>query len=339
MVENFAVIDLGSNSCRMTVTEINDDGSFKRSQMSKQFVRLSEDMGQSGALQQAPMDRTIEALKGFYEEYSQLPNLTLKAVATAAVRNASNQKAFLDRVRSEVHGLNIEVISGTEEAHYDYLGVINTLPVTNCVIMDTGGASCELVLVQNGREQNLVSLPFGSVNLSETFFKHGLDQLAAVDLFRLSTAVQRLFNGLWWLQRGQNLPLVALGGSNRTLAKIRRKQKNVADFEDIHGFRMSVSEVDNVYAEIIEHNLAERKAIPGLSKDRADIIAAGITPIVTIMRFLDAGRVIFSENGVREGILYEHLDQLRAKGKIGNKKDNISNTKKNAGSRKKADKK
>ena len=338
-MENYAVIDLGSNSCRMTVTEIDDDGGFKRSQMNKQFVRLSEGMKNSGALQQEPMDRTIAALKEFYEEYSKLPHLTLKAVATAAVRSAANQQAFLERVKTEVHGLNIEVISGTEEAHYDYLGVINTLPVTNCVIMDTGGASCELVLVQNGREQNLVSLPFGSVNLSETFLKHGVDQLAAVDLFRLSTGVQRLFNGLWWLQRGQNLPLVALGGSNRTLAKIRRKEKNVSDYEDVHGFRMSVSEVDNVYANIIERNLADRKAIPGLSKDRADIIAAGITPIVTIMRFLDAGRVIFSENGVREGILYKHLDQLRAQGKIGDHKENISTTKKNAGNGKKSDKK
>ncbi|GKT03624.1 Ppx/GppA phosphatase family protein [Furfurilactobacillus entadae] len=307
-MENFAVIDLGSNSCRMTITEIADDGQFTRGQMTKQFVRLSEGMAQTGALQQAPMDRTIAALKDFYAVYSQLPNLTLKAVATAAVRSASNQAAFLDRIKAEVHGLTIQVITGKEEAHYDFLGVINTLPVTNCVLIDTGGASCELVLVQNGRAQEMVSLPFGSVNLSEGFLKHGTTEpLAAVDQFRLTTTMQRLFNGIWWLHRGQNLPIVALGGSNRTLAKIRRKQKHVADFEDVHGFRMSVTEVDDVYATIIERNLEDRKAIPGLAKDRADIIAAGLAPIVTIMRYLDSGRVIFSENGVREGVLYEHL--------------------------------
>lgn len=316
-MENFAVIDLGSNSCRMTVTEIEDDGSFKRGQMTKAFVRLSEGMEASGELQEEPMARTITALQGFYAVYSKLENLTLRAVATAAVRSAKNQADFLERVKQQVHGLEIQVITGNEEANYDYLGVINTLPVTNCVIMDTGGASCELVLVQNGRVQNLVSLPFGSVNLSETFLVHGTDQVAAVDLFRLSTAVQRLFNGIWWLHRGQNLPIVALGGSNRTLAKIRRKEKHVADYEDIHGFRMTVTEVEDVYANIIERNLAQRKAIPGLSKDRADIIAAGITPIVTIMRTLDSGRVVFSENGVREGILYEHLADLRSRGRIG----------------------
>ncbi|GEK29335.1 exopolyphosphatase [Furfurilactobacillus siliginis] len=323
-MENFAVIDLGSNSCRMTVTTIDETGRFTRSKMDKEFVRLSEGMEQTGMLQELPIQRTIAALQGFQATYSQLPNLTLKAIATAAVRNAKNQAAFLARVAQEVDGLKIEVIAGTEEAHYDFLGVINTLPVTNCVVMDTGGASCELILVQNGRAQNLVSLPFGSVNLTETFLAHGTDTIAAVDIFRLSTAIQRLFNGIWWLHRGQNLPIVALGGSNRTLAKIRRKQKQVADFEDIHGFRMNVSEVDDVYAEIIERNLAERKAMPGLSKARADIIAAGSTPLVTIMRYLDSGRVIFSENGVREGILYEHLADLRRQGVVGDQQEDVS---------------
>ena len=218
-MENLAVIDLGSNSARMTVTEIHDDGSYQVAQRMKRMVRLSENMGEEKTLKDSAMDRTIQALKDFQEVYQQLPNVTLRAVATAAVRMAKNQKEFLARVAAEVDGLKLEVITGTMEAHYDYLGVINTLPVTNCVIMDTGGASCELVLVQNGKAQNLVSLPIGAVNLSEQFFKNRTDVLRAQDLFWETTFVNRLFNGIWWLHRGQNLPIVALGGSNRTLRK------------------------------------------------------------------------------------------------------------------------
>ncbi|MFC6171452.1 Ppx/GppA family phosphatase [Loigolactobacillus jiayinensis] len=315
-MENFVVIDLGSNSVRMSITEIDDDGSFRAVQQHKEMVRLSEDMGDEKILREPAIKRTIAVLQQFATIYQQLPNVTLRAVATAAVRSAKNQKKFIKRVADEVAGLKIEVIPGTMEAYYDYLGVVNTLPVTNCVIMDTGGASCELVLVQNGKAQNLISLPIGAVNLTETFYKNGVDQLKTEDLFWETTFVNRLFNGVWWLRRGQNLPIVALGGSNRTLAKIQRKGKNVLNFEDIHGFRMTVNEVNDVYAKVISKDLAGRKKIPGLAKDRADIIAGGMTPIVTILRFLDSDRVVFSQNGVREGILHEHISQLQEQGTV-----------------------
>lgn len=310
-METLAVIDLGSNSARMTMTEIHDDGSYKVIQRVKRMVRLSQGMGEEETLKQPAMDRTIQALKEFQEIYRQQDDITLRAVGTAAIRMAKNQAEFLQRVKDEVDGLEIEVISGSMEAHYDYLGVINTLPATNCVIMDTGGASCELILVQNGKAQNLISIPIGAVNLSEKFFKNRTDVLRAEDLFWETTFVNRLFNGVWWLHKGQNLPVVALGGSNRTLAKIFRKQSDMINFEDIHGYRMSVEQVEQVYAEIISKNLEERKKILGLSKDRADIIAGGITPIVTILRYLDSDRITFSQNGVREGILFEHLTELQ----------------------------
>lgn len=315
-MENLAVIDLGSNSVRMTVTQIEDDGSYLVTRRVKEMVRLSENMGTEKTLKDPAIDRTIRALKEFQSIYQELPNVTLRAVATAAVRMAKNQKQFLKRVEAEVDGLKLKVISGAMEAHLDYQGVINTLPVTNCVIMDTGGASCELVLVQNGKAQNLISIPIGAVNLSERFFKNRTDVLRAEDLFWETTFVNRLFNGVWWLHRGQNLPIVALGGSNRTLAKIYRKRAHVLNFEDIHGYRMTVDQVEQVYAEIISKNLEERKNIPGLSKERADIIAGGITPIVTILRYLDSDRITFSQNGVREGILFEHLTDRQEIGEL-----------------------
>lgn len=315
-MENLAVIDLGSNSARMTITEIHDDGSYQVVQRMKRMVRLSENMGEEKTLKSSAMDRTIQALKDFQEVYEQLPQVTLRAVATAAVRMAKNQKEFLKRVSDEVDGLALEVITGAMEAHYDYLGVVNTLPITNCVIMDTGGASCELILVQNGKAQNLVSIPVGAVNLSEKFFKNRTDVLRAQDLFWEQTFVNRLFNGIWWLHRGQNLPIVALGGSNRTLAKIYRKKVKELNFEDIHGYRMSVDQIDTVYADIIGKNLEQRRDIPGLARDRADIIAGGITPIVTILRYLDSDRITFSQNGVREGILFEHITKRQDEGKL-----------------------
>ena len=131
----------------------------------KEFVRLSENMGEKKILQPAAIERTMKALHSFKDIYKKLDNVRIKAVATAAVRQASNQKAFLKQVKSEI-GINLEVISGTQEAYYDYIGVTETLPITNAILIDTGGASIEIVLVQNGKVTNLISIPIGSVTIS-----------------------------------------------------------------------------------------------------------------------------------------------------------------------------
>lgn len=306
---HFAVIDLGSNSARMSAWAIDDEGTPTPVLKLKEMVRLSEGMGKERLLKEDAMARTIAALKTFKEAADRLDDLTLTAYATAATRQARNQKLFLKRVLEET-GITITVIPGTKEAEFDYLGVINTLPIQNALIMDTGGASTELILVQNRKLQHLISIPFGSVNLTERFVHS--DPITASDLFDLMSAINRIFNGIWWLRKAQNLPLIALGGSNRTIAKIERRKEHFRDFEEIHGFRMYTPEINRIFTEVLDADLATRKAIPGLSKERADIITAGMIPVVTMMRYNDIDRLIFSQNGLREGALYEHLNGVQA---------------------------
>lgn len=309
MMRHFGVIDLGSNSARLSVWQINEDSSVKQVLKLKEMVRLSEGMGEDRVLQEPAMVRTIQALVGFKKQYEGMHDLTLEAYATAATRMAANQKEFLKRVKKAV-GVDIKVIPGTKEAELDFLGVINTLPIQNALIMDTGGASTELILVQNRKLQHLISIPFGSVNLSERYL-HG-DTVSAAELFDVITSVNRIFNGIWWLKKAQNLPIVALGGSNRTLAKIQRRKDAVANFEDIHGYRMSTEQVNAIFKQVISSSLEERKAIGGLAKYRADIIVGGLVPVVMMIRFLDSDRLTFSQYGLREGALYQHLEAFNA---------------------------
>ncbi|EUJ32759.1 exopolyphosphatase [Listeria floridensis FSL S10-1187] len=313
-MEHFAVIDLGSNSARMTITAIHDDGTFDVVAQEKEMVRLSEKMGEEKVLQEAAIKRTTAALKGFAEKAAEYSDVKMRAVATAATRQATNQKKFLAHVK-EVAGIELEVISGNQEAYYDYLGIINTLPVTNCVVIDTGGGSTELVLVQNGHAVNVISLPYGAVNLSERFFP-SKDTIKAGELFQLMTSMDKLYNGVWWLRRGHNLPIVALGGSNRTIAKIERRSREIFDFENLHGFKMRDSEVYAIFKDVVSKDLKERGDIPGLSRERADIIVGGMTPLISLMRFLDSDRLIFSQYGLREGIFYEHFSEMQKEGLI-----------------------
>lgn len=306
-MENLAVIDLGSNSVRMTISRISDDGTYETVAQEKEYVRLSENMGVEKILQPEAIERTISALKNFKTIYSKLDHLNIVAVATAAVRQATNQKQFLKRVKNDI-GINLNVISGTREAYYDYVGVSETLPATNAVIIDTGGASAEIVLVQNGKVSNLISIPIGSVTLSSKFDL--ADDIAATEVFKAMIFVNKIFQSVWWLRKGLNLPIIGLGGSNRTLAKINRRFNNLLDTNDIHGYQLRDDAINETFERIIGMNLDERKKVPGINKERADIIVGGLIPVILLMNYLDSDRIMFSTSGLREGILFERLHDI-----------------------------
>lgn len=306
-MENLAVIDLGSNSVRMTISRISSDGTYETVAEEKQYVRLSENMGAEKILQPEAIERTITALKSFKDIYSKLDHLRIKAVATAAVRQATNQKQFLKRVKNDI-GINLDVISGSKEAYFDYVGVSETLPATNAVIIDTGGASAEIVLVQNGKVSNLISIPIGSVTLSAKFDL--ADEISAKEVFKAMLFVNKIFQSVWWLRNGLNLPIIGLGGSNRTLAKINRRFNNLLDTNDIHGYQLRDDSINETFERIIAMNLEERKKVPGINKERADIIVGGLIPVILLMNYLDSDWIMFSTSGLREGILFERLHDV-----------------------------
>jgi exopolyphosphatase/guanosine-5'-triphosphate,3'-diphosphate pyrophosphatase len=271
----------------------------------QEMVRLSQDMGKKRILQDAEIQRTLLALEKFQAAISKYDDITVRAVATAAVRQASNQKDFLDLVKKKAK-LDLEVLTGEEEAHYDYLGVTNTLKAKNVVILDTGGASSELILVSNSKALHEVSLPVGAVNISEQYLEK--DIVSARSLFSAFTAVDELYNSIAWLHDANNLPIIVLGGSNRTLGKISRRMRDVQD-TPLHGYRISKQEAFDIYEEVLSKNLEDRKKMPGLSKERGDIIVGGLTPLMLLLRYLDSDRVTFSQAGIREGILFEFIQQ------------------------------
>ncbi len=308
-MENLAIVDLGSNSARMAITEIAPDGRFREIKRVKENTRLSEGMGQEKMLQEDAMNRTIAALKRFKQIYEEMPHTQVRAITTAAVRQARNRQEFLNRVQKEV-GIRLQVLSGKKEAYYDYLGVIRTMKLNHCLILDVGGASCELVLVQQRRARDLISIPVGAVTLSEQFHLNGY--VRSADLFRAQVAMNERLTKIPWLRYATRVPIVLLGGANRTLARMtwsyhhrHRRQRS------IHGYQLSSRVVFATYRELLNRNLAQRKRMPGLEPERADIIVGGMLPLVSLLQRNSDGRVIFSESGVREGIITEYVNQRK----------------------------
>lgn len=307
-MENLVIVDLGSNSVRMAINEVHDDGSFHEVRRIKEDSRISEGMGANSILQPVAMDRTIAALKRFKHIYEGYPNRTVRGTATAAVRVAQNQAEFLKRVQDEV-GIDLDVLSGSDEAYYDYLGVMNSLEIKDCLILDTGGASCELIHVQNGKPRNLISVPFGAVSLSERF--HLNNVVRADRLFAAQIFVNKQFRDIWWIMDAMQLPIILLGGANRSLARMNRQHQGMSRVDNIHGYRLKTEVVNKTFRALLSRNLANRKKMPGLETQRADIIIGGILPLVMLLQMLDADRVIFSESGVREGIISEYVQNRK----------------------------
>lgn len=303
---NYVVIDLGSNSVRLRITNVDDDQNLNCTHQVKEYVRLSENMGEEKTLKEEPIKRTLTALRKFKQIYSTLPNIKINALATAAVRQAVNQKEFLKRVKKEI-GLDFEVISGEREAYLDFLGVTNTLNISECLIMDTGGASTELILVKNKQVQNLISLPFGSVTLSSQFHLH--DKITAGSLFSAMSYAEQEITNIDWLTMAHKIPLVGLGGSNRTLAKITRRAENQGQstLPNLHGYRLNHEDAFDIMSKLVDLSRTEREKIPGLAKSRSDVVVGGLIPIMLILRSLHIDEIIFSNHGLREGSLYDYL--------------------------------
>lgn len=298
-----AIVDLGSNSARMVVEELHDDGTYTEIVREKQDTRIAQNMGPERILKEGPMDRTIAALKYFQTKYAEFEP-EVRAITTAAVRMAHNQSAFLSRVESET-GIVFQVLTGTEEAYYDYLGVVATLPVTNAVILDTGGASVEVIVVKEGKNIAAASLPFGAVTLSERF--NLANDINQHDIQLACESISEQFRTLSWLSEQRNLPVILLGGANRSLARMGRTSLGESVVNNFHGFNMTAAGVTTIFDKIRYMTRSERENIAGLEVSRADIIISGLLPLLNLMAHIHAPKVIFSESGVREGLIAETI--------------------------------
>lgn len=303
MEKNAAIIDLGSNSVRLLIMRLYRDGSYKVIDQAKEMVRLGENMGAERILKPAAIKRTINALRLFRRITEAHSVQTTCAVATAAVRSAANQAEFLQAAREQT-GFDIRVITGEEEADYDYVAVINTITIDDCIITDIGGASTEIVLVKNRLVQKRVSLPIGAVSLTERFPGNG--EYSSEQLLELKSYITGLLDEIAWLTQANGLPVVGLGGTIRTVAKIDKKKKGYP-LDSLHNYRLTGDEVSQIENEVVSASLTDRINIPGLDKERADIFPAGVSLINTLLAKTCSKTVYISGNGLREGVFFKHF--------------------------------
>lgn len=303
MKQTKAIIDLGSNSIRMNILGINEKGGYSLIEQASEMVRLSEGMGEKQMLGELPMERTINALIYFKQLLEVYEVVEVYPLATAAVRMAKNQSEFLKRVQYAT-GLEFIVLTGDQEAYYDYLGVVNTMALADAVILDIGGGSTEIIWMSNRTFKKGISLPIGSVTLTEKV-SHQKSRKKRIEL--AYSELDKMLSKISWLNELKGLPIIGLGGVLRTLGKIDRNI-NAFPIENMHNYKLDAKEVEHLFNLILSTDEKELDKINGISKRRADIITMGIMPFKCLFEKLETKEVRISGNGLRDGYFLEkHL--------------------------------
>lgn len=303
-MQRIAIIDIGSNSARLVISHIYKNGAYNMVYNQKEALRLSQKIDDKNTLTQEAFTTTIETLKSFAHMCKIYHADKTIGVATAAIRNAVNGNELVKQI-AEVTGIQLHIISGNTEAYISYLGVINTLNVKNGIIFDLGGGSTELILFKSRKIIESVSLPMGAVNTTGMFNTRNEmppNVFSDINVFIMSRLAQYP-----WLKQN-NLPLIGVGGTARTIAKIIQREKKYPAVK-IHNYTYSMQTYRNFFNKLRTTNLEQRKKISGLSSERSDIILAGSSIISCLLEATGAKKLITSGCGLREGLFYDYYSK------------------------------
>lgn len=296
MAKRVSVIDIGSNSIRMVVYEKTSRYAFHLLHEEKSKVRISQNAYKyDGALQEEPMQRTFNALGNFLQISNSFKSRKLLCVATSALRDAPNQKEFVDRVKKELK-INIKIISGEKEAYYGGIACANLLPtLKNALSIDIGGGSTEFSFINDKNVTNTISLKLGTVRLKELYF----------DQNNIKGAVEYIDSQLEILTHQDINTLVGIGGTFRALSTAILSKSDYP-LKNIHAYEYPSDTFSSFIENVLKADNQELLSL-GIKSNRFDVIKPGTLILQRLLNKLSIKNIITSGVGVREGVYLSDL--------------------------------
>jgi exopolyphosphatase / guanosine-5'-triphosphate,3'-diphosphate pyrophosphatase len=281
-----AVIDIGTNTTRLLVAEV-EDGEVVELERRTIITRLGQDVDATGKLADEAMDRVAEAIAGYREVIDRVGADKVIAVATSAMRDSQNGPDFHDYLE-ERFGVDARTISGDEEARLTFLGATaGRTGDRQTVVIDIGGGSTEYVAGRPGDEPGFhESTQMGSVRFTERYLKS--DPPSSRELQQLAEAVR------------ETVPevaadhAIAVAGTATSLAAIDGA-------EEVHGYRLTLAACERIAAMLAAKTVEERRNVKGLHPDRAPTIVAGAVILTESIRSLGLEEVEVSDRDILHG--------------------------------------
>lgn len=299
-----AGIDIGTLTCRLLIADVAPGLPLKELRSDRRVLRLGEGVDRTKQLRTAAMDRVIQCLQEWRDAIDASQVDAVAAVATSAVREAANRDEFLGRVKREA-GFDVEIITGEEEARRTLLGIRSGLPagVTDILALDIGGGSTEFILDRPGQTPIVRSLDIGVVRLCERILRHD------------PPTVEEIQQARAWVRKETEAAVVGMPGSTGatfvgtagTITTLAAMAQALPAYEParIHNYVLKLEAIRELEGTLLSRTTAERVGLPGLEKNREEVIAAGAIIIRTIMETLDKRECLVSDLGLREGVVVD----------------------------------
>ncbi len=289
-----AIIDIGSNSVRLVVY-----GGPRRAPAvlfnEKVLAGLGNGLAEGSALSDTAMAKALVALRRYHSLITHMAVVDVLTVATAAVREASNARHFLAEIARI--GLEVEVLSGDQEACGAGYGVLSAIPDADGIVGDLGGGSLELVRVRGGEVHERSSLPLGVLR-SRQIIAAGPDALAR--------HIDVLLNAAGWDKIATKLPLYLVGGSWRTLARFHMRMRDYP-MAVLHHYQMPVAACADILQTLACYGPQQVKAMTAISASRLPMLGDAAALLAAVAFRLQASELIVSAHGLREGLMYQWL--------------------------------
>lgn len=301
---HYGIIDIGSNTVRLVVYQIQPQMVYNEVQNVKLPIRLYQYLNDENELSQEGIDKLIEVMEVYKKITAHYQLEKLIATATAVIRQSKNNKKILSDVKKAT-GISLRLLSEEEEAFYGQYAIARTTAFTEGYTVDMGGGSTEITYFKDNQIAHSHSFPFGVVTLKNLFFNESLPEKEAT-LKQVRKYVKEQLDTLSWL-RERNIPIIAIGGSSRNIASVHEQ---MTDFPvvGIHQYEMKQKDLKETLDLFTSLSLEELQSLDGLSKDRADIIIPANITFMALMEQVEAKKFIFCNKGLREGLLMEEIN-------------------------------
>ena len=292
-----AVVDLGSNAVRLQIAAVGAGARITVVAEDRAAVRLGEQVFRTGRLSAASIARTAVALERFAKLAQRAGADEVRAVATSAVREASNRGQLLRTIKAHT-GIAIEVISGAEEARLVCLGVLQGEPQTErSLILDIGGGSTEIISARGEEPESSFSLQLGSVRLTEYFVEN--DPVTRKQAKLLDEAIQDGLGQVDPLLIGKHKRILGAAGTTAAVTQLARK---LAGREHATSLPVSHAQLKRVVEWLQQSTAKERRKL-GVDEQRNDILYAGAAVLEGVMRKLRVEEIVVTSRGLRDGLM------------------------------------
>jgi exopolyphosphatase/guanosine-5'-triphosphate,3'-diphosphate pyrophosphatase len=292
-IERIAAIDVGSNTVLLLIAEGDPTAGLTIIAEAEDQPRLGAGLSATGRLGQDAIARALETLSRMRELCRAHGVSRIGAVATAAVREADNGKEFVQLVRAQ--GIPLQIISPETEAALSYRSAAHHFPgAERTLVADIGGGSLELIGASGGRIRLSRSLPLGAVRLTEL----------GLPVSTLRDQVRRALDQSVPRREWAGSAVIGSGGTFANLGAMALAQRGGSG-QPVHGAELSAKEIEDLLALLSGLSPEERRQVPGLRPERADIIVAGVAVAAELLDRVNATSVRVNGYGLREGLLLE----------------------------------